>query len=260
MTQHSYGNYEKIKLTINDRPQGRVAFVSIDNKKKANSVSPVVIKNLHQVFFDLSHDSQLRAVVLGDPKEKGFCAGADITAMENLTPESGRTFISSLHDAINQIRNLPVPVIGCLKGYSFGAGLEIAAACDFRAGDSNLVIGMPEVKVGIPSVIEAALLPMLIGWGKAREMLLTGANYTAEEAYQMGFLQKLTAPEDLNQEIEAWLDHILESGPLAVRSQKSLMAKWEKLSLDDAITEGISQFGKSYETDEPKKMMAARLK
>ncbi len=258
MTEPSGERYQKIDLKIENRPLGRVAFVFIDNQAKANAISPAVIEDLQCAFDDLASDAQLRAVVLGGAGEKGFTAGADITVMETLDPQSARAFITSLHGAIDRIRNCPVPVIGRLHGYCFGAGLEIAAACDFRAGHENLVIGMPEVKVGIPSVIEAALLPLLIGWGKTREMLLTGASYSAAEAYQMGLLQKLSPPGDLDRGIETWLDHILESGPLAVRSQKALMAKWETMVPADAIDEGIAHFGAAYKTDEPKNMMTLR--
>ncbi len=260
MAEATGEGYEKVDLKIENRPHGRVAFVMIDNQAKANAVSPAVIEDLKRAFDDLALDAQLRAVVLGGAGEKGFTAGADITVMQTLDPQSARAFITSLHKTIDRIRSFPVPVIGRLHGYCFGAGLEIAAACDFRAGDDRLVVGMPEVKVGIPSVIEAALLPLLIGWGKTREMLLTGANFSASEAWQMGLLQKLASPGDLDREIETWLDHILKSGPLATRSQKALMAKWESMALADAIDEGIAHFGAAYETDEPKSMMERRLK
>jgi len=259
MSKQTYGSYEKVSLKIEDRPNGRVAFVSVDNPKQANALSPIVIANMLQAFEDLAVDDQLRAVVLGGGG-KGFSAGADISAMKTMNSQSGRAFITSLHGIINRIRTMPVPVIGQLHGYCFGGALEMVAVCDFRVGDESLVIGMPEVKVGIPSVIEAALLPNIIGWGKTREMLLTGANYNASEAYEMGLLQRLTKPGKMAEVVEEWLEHILESGPLAVRSQKALMAKWEKISLSDGIAEGINHFADSFQTSEPNDMLALRLK
>ena len=92
------------------------------------------------------------------------------------------------------------------------------------------------------------------------EMVLTGARYSAAEALEMGLLQRLTTPSDLDRVVETWLEHVLESGPLAVRSQKALLAKWESLPLDEAISEGITHFAAAYESDEPKSMMARRLK
>lgn len=260
MSETEHQAYEWIELQIENHPGGKIATVSIDNQAKRNAISPAVIADLQRVFQTLATDDELRVVILRGAGDKAFAAGADITVMRGLDPDKARAFITSLHLAIDAIRKLPVPVIGQLHGYCFGAAVEIAAACDFRIGDETLVIGMPEVKVGIPSVIEAALLPRLIGWGKAREMLLTGANYSAREAMDMGFLQKLTKPEDLEHQVRIRVDHILESGPLAVRSQKALLARWEDADLAEAIAAGIEHFGQAFETDEPGIMMASRLK
>src|SRR6185503_1106464 len=117
----------------------------------------------------------------------------------------------------------PVPVIGRVNGFCLGAGLEVAASCDFRAAADSAQFGMPEVVMGIPSVIEAALLPGLIGWGKTREMLLTGAMYSAAEALAMGFAQRVTPARELQEAVERWLEQICRATPEAVRSQKALM-------------------------------------
>ena len=114
----------------------------------------------------------------------------------------------------------------------------------------------PEVRVGLPSVIEAALLPMLIGWGKTRELLLTGANYAADEAFAMGFVEKLVPAERRNASVDDWLDQILQSGAVAVRSQKALISRWERLGIDAAIEAGIEHFAAAYESDEPARMIA----
>ena len=91
--------------------------------------------------------------------------------------------------------SLPVPVIARINGYALGAGLEVAAACDLRVASSNAVFGMPEVKVGIPSVVEAALLPGLIGWGRTRELLLFGENIDAATALAWGLVEQVVAPD-----------------------------------------------------------------
>ena len=119
---------------------------------------------------------------------------------------------------------------------------------------------MPEVRVGIPSVIEAALLPGLIGWGAAREMLLTGREYGAEEAAGIGFLQKVTAPAELDEAVNAWLDAILACGPAAVRTQKALLNRWQEAPLSDAVDMSIDAFAGSFETDEPARMLDRALK
>ena len=109
-------------------------------------------------------------------------------------PSAREGFITLVHRTCNALRELPVPVIARINGYALGAGLEVAAACDLRIASSNAVFGMPEVKVGIPSVVEAALLPGLIGWGRTRELLLWGENIDAQTALAWGFVEQVVEP------------------------------------------------------------------
>jgi enoyl-CoA hydratase len=175
--------------------------------------------------------------------------------MAELDETSAGSFISRLHDACAAIRNLPVPVIARINGYCLGAGLEIAASCDLRVAADHSTFGMPEVKVGIPSVIEAALLPRLIGWGKAAELIYTGESISAKEALVCGLVERVTPSDQLDQAVERWTEAILGAGPRGIRLQKALMREWERLPLDQAITRGIASFAAAYETDEPKSMM-----
>ncbi len=239
---------------------GRVARLFIDRAAKRNAIGPGVIAGLTDACAALAGDDDLRAVVLAGAGGRTFAAGADVNTMAGLTPDSARAFITALHEAIDAVRRLPVPVIAAIRGHCLGAAVELAAACDFRAGDTTAVVAMPEVRVGIPSVIEAALLPGLVGWGAAREMLLTGREYGAAEAAEIGFLQTVTAPPDLDAAIDAWLDAILACGPAAVRTQKALLNRWQEMSLSEAVAVSIDAFAASFETDEPARMLARALK
>lgn len=114
---------------------------------------------------------------------------------------------------------------------------------------------MPEVRVGIPSVIEAALLPGLIVWGKTREMLYTGRTFDAAEALASGLVEKVVGANELDATVETWLDGVCASAPKAVRAQKALIGKWQELTLEAAIKAGIGAFAEAYRTDEPGKLM-----
>ncbi|MCY4397475.1 MAG: enoyl-CoA hydratase-related protein [Rhodospirillaceae bacterium] len=252
------------RIDYEERPDGpgagRVARLSIDRAAKRNAIGPGVIAGLRSACAELEAADGLRAVVLAGAGGETFAAGADVNVMADLAPASARAFIASLHEAIDAVRRLPVPVIAKIRGHCLGAAVELAAACDFRAGDTTAVIAMPEVRVGIPSVIEAALLPGLIGWGAAREMLLTGRNYNAEEAARIGFLQRVTEPAELDAAVDGWLDAILACGPAAVRTQKALLNRWQELSLAEAVAVSIDAFARSFESDEPARMLAEALK
>ena len=251
------------RIDYEERPGGRVARLFIDRAAKRNAIGPGVIAGLKSACAELeavADEGGLRAVVLAGAGGETFAAGADVTVMAGLTPASARAFIASLHEAIDAVRRLPVPVIAAIRGHCLGAAVELAATCDFRAGDTTAVIAMPEVRVGIPSVIEAALLPGLIGWGAAREMLLTGREYGAAEAAEIGYLQKVTAPADLEATVDDWLDAILACGPAAVRTQKALLNRWQEMSLSEAVALSIDAFATSFEGDEPARMLAEALK
>ncbi len=238
---------------------GLVATVTMEHVGRFNAMNRAMIEGVKTTFEELSENDQLRAVDLAGAGEKAFIGGADINDLIALDPDTGAIFITRLHEAAAAIRATPVPVIGRMHGYCLGAGAEIAAACDFRIGDDSFVMGMPEVKVGLPSVIEAAIFPTIVGWGKTREMLLTSMTYDAPAALQMGFLENLVPVGKLDQAIDAVLDHICTAGPLAVRAQKALISEWERLSLKDGIERGVDYLAEAYRTDEPQRYMRSFL-
>src|SRR5205814_2605167 len=155
--------------------------------------------------------------------------GADINELAVLNSDSARDFITMVHRCCDGFRRLAAPVIARIDGWALGAGLELAAACDLRVASSRAMFGMPEVRVGIPSVVEAALLPLLIGHGRARRLLLTGQAIGAAEALAWGLVDVVAPPEALDGAIEDLARPILAAGPNAIRLQKSLILDWEEL-------------------------------
>jgi enoyl-CoA hydratase/carnithine racemase len=114
---------------------------------------------------------------------------------------------------------------------------------------------MPEVRIGIPSVVEAALLPQLIGWGRTRRLLLTGDPVDAATAFAWGLIEEVVAPDALDVAVERLLKPILSSGPAALRLQKELMLQWENLPVRGAVQAGIRSFRASFDGDEPQRMI-----
>ena len=192
--------------------------------------------------------------------DKAFIGGADIREMSALAgAEEGRRFITRLHKCCDAVRAIPVPTIARINGLALGGGLEIAAACDVRIAVESAVFGMPEVKLGIPSVIEAALLPMLIGWGRTRQILLFGENFSAQEALSWGLVNDLVSSSDLDNAVGRWLDQLLSCSPGAVRLQKQLIRSWEDMPLRAAIQAGIESFTTAIGSGEPSAAMRAFL-
>ena len=237
-----------------------VATVIIDNAARLNSLGSRLLRDFVEALALLSEDKGLRLVVVTGAGERAFVGGADIREMAEIDgPDAARAFITGVHKACAAVRASPVPVIARIQGYCFGAGLELAAACDFRIASETAELGMPEVRLGIPSVVEAALLPTLIGWGRTRRLLLTGETIDAECALSWGLVEEVTAADELDAAVEACVDDILACGPAAIRGQKALITAWETLPLGGAITAGIEAFADAYRTDEPARMMAEFL-
>lgn len=238
---------------------GRVVTVTVNNPAKRNILGLAGKQQLAGAFRKLAKDRLLRVVVLTGAGERSFLAGADLAEMKDLSvAEAGRLFTLT-HRACAAIRALPVPVIARINGYCFGAGMEIAASCDLRIGVTSAKFGMPEVRFGIPSGMEACLLPQLVGWGKTRELVYTGDHIDAQEAHRIGFLEKLVEPAALDSAVEQWVASILAGGPRAIRLQKALVRDWQRLPIDRAIAAGIRACTESRRTDEPQRLMQAFL-
>ncbi len=245
-----------ILLRRDRREHGVVAYLTINNARRLNAMNSTLMDAFIATMNELAAEEDLRAVVLSGAGPKAFIIGADINEMAAIkNAEQATAFITRLHRCCDAIRDLPVPVIARIHGYCFGGGLEMAAACDVRIASEAATFGMQEVKLGIPSVIEAALLPTLVGWGRAREIMLLGETFTAVEALEWRLIERVAPPSALDQAVEAWIGKLLTSAPRAVRLQKRLIRRWEDLPLAAAVQAGIDAFAEAYATDEPASAM-----
>lgn len=237
----------------------RVAHVALANPGKLNIVDRALMRELIAVTTQLSATADLRAVVLRGAGEKAFIGGADINEMAGLDTASAGDFITLLHEVCDGLRRLPVPVIARIDGYALGAGLEIAASCDLRIASERAILGMPEVRIGIPSVIEAALLPALIGWGRTRQLLLTGESISADEAQRWGLVERVVPAVALDGAVDGMLDAVLACGSNALRLQKELIRYWEDHTVSESVACGVTCFAEAWKSDEPRRLMRGFL-
>lgn len=247
----------RMSLRLDRRSGGTVAFLTIDNQAKLNTLDRALMTEFIAAVEGLAARDDLRALVLAGAGEKAFIGGASIPEMAALDRASAGAFITLVHRTSDCLRRLPVPVIARIDGYALGAGLEVAVSCDLRVASSRAKFGMPEVKVGLPSVVEAALIPHLIGFGRARELLMLGEVIDADTALRWGLVERVVAADALDREVEAVVAALLANGAQAVRRQKALMQAWEKLPADAAIAAGVDAFEGAFETDEPSRLLSA---
>lgn len=248
-----------IQTKFEETPKGVIARITINNQRKANTLNSAAIHALNTSLSDLDAKPDIALVILTGAGGKVFIGGADIKEMSTLNPESARSFITNLHHVCHKIRYLHAPVIARVNGLALGAGMELAAACDMVVAGHNAAFAMPEVRVGIPSVIDAALLPRILGVGLARDLVMTGRMLSATEAHVAGFVQRLAPENALDEAVQVVIDEILAGGRHAITLQKQLCNDWENNPLASSIQIGIESFAHSYDTAEPKTMMESFL-
>ena len=232
-----------------------IATVTINGAKSMNIIGSPEILALTDTLARLRDEPALRVLVLRGRDDRAFIGGADIAEMAALAPSTAEAFITRLKDLCEAVRHFPVPVIARLAGWCLGGGLEVAMACDLRLASTDSQYGMPEVKVGIPSVIHAALLPRLVGPAAASWLLLTGDTIDAAAALGHGLLHQVHAPDALDAAVQRLAGQLASLGPKVLRQQKRLLRDWEQLSLDDAIAASVAEFGLAFTTGEPQHHM-----
>jgi enoyl-CoA hydratase/carnithine racemase len=236
-----------------------IATVTLRAETSMNIVGSAAIGGLIEAVEALREEPAVRVLVLRGAGDRAFIGGADIREMAELEPASARAFIGRLRDLCEAVRTFPVPVVARLSGWTLGGGLEVAMACDLRVSSTEATYGMPEVKIGIPSVIHAALMPRLIGASRASWMLLTGETIDARTAHGWGLVHSLHEPDALDGAVHAAATQLAGLPPRAVRAQKRLLRAWEALPVDEAIEASVTEFGAAFETGEPRAAMEAFL-
>lgn len=261
-------------ITQNPLPSGgyvsHLHYVNEDVEKKRFFLDPPSIANLKAELEKAAAEVDIRALFL-----RSTISGADINYMKDIeTPEAAEEFIRSIDDLCSTIQKFPVPVIAVIEGACVGAGLEVAASCDIRLAikGEHTQFAMPEVRLGIPSVAQASLLPGLIGWTRAREILYFGGKFGVNSAQKWGLINYAIQAKDVETSLDKWEGRVDCTGPKAVRLQKELLMlsssftefyylanivqEWENVgTARPGIEASYKTFARAFETDEPKTMM-----
>lgn len=226
-------------------------------QKKTNILTPQFMEELAQVLISLDKDPEVKIIILTGNGAQSFIAGADIKTMQFLDVPGAIDFITKLHALIATIRNLDKLVIAAVNGHCFGGGLELAMGCDFLLAADNATFGMQEVALGIPSVIEAAMIPFLVGLSKTREWLYAGNVFSAQEAFDCRLVNRLVSPDYLIAEAMIWAKKFAQNPGHTLTIQKRLMNKWlENAGLEQSIKCGIDSFGLAYGYPDTKHRLA----
>ena len=236
-----------------------IATITINTPNRANVLSKSTMRELLHAFQELARDETVRAAIITGAGERVFIGGADIHELRELTPVSARIFIRELHTLIEQVRRVEKPVIAAVNGACLGAGMELAVGCDLIIASETATFGMPEIEIGIPSVIEAALFLNLVGTLRSKELLFTGDRWDATRAERYGLVNHIVPAQEVLPRARAICKRILQHSPLALALQKDLVNRWMTTDLETAIEYGINALGMAFTTNGPQEAMQAFL-
>lgn len=242
---------------VEDR--GRLRLVWLDRPRRRNALSVALIGALRETLEAAMTDAGVDGVVLC-ARGPHFSAGVDLTEMAAATEADILRLIGALRDLCATARRAPKVVVAAVQGGCVGGAFELAMAADLRVASEDAWFSLPEVRVGMPSVIDAALLVHHVGLGRAREVLLTGERVDARRALDWGLVNVLVAtPEEVVAAAAALVARVTVNDAAAIASQKALIEEWLDLPLSEAIQRSCGALGRAFATGEPQRLCAERV-
>ncbi|MDB2097437.1 short-chain-enoyl-CoA hydratase, partial [Clostridium paraputrificum] len=237
-----------------------LAIVTINRPKALNALNSETLKDIDAVLENLENDSNIYAVILTGAGEKSFVAGADIAEMRDLNEEQGKEFGMLGNKVFRRLEKLDKPVIAAISGFALGGGCELSMACDIRIASERARFAQPESGLGItPGFGGTQRLPRIVGLGKAKEMIYTGAMVKADEALRIGLVNKVVPLENLMYEARAMANAIIVNAPVAVKLCKDAIDRGMQVDIDRAIEIEAEDFGKCFSTEDQTEGMTAFL-
>jgi len=249
-------NYQNITLKHEDK----TAIVRINRPNKLNALNRDTIQELHEALTELQNDEDVAVVILTGSGEKAFVAGADIAEFAEYSVKEGQDLAAKGQALLfNVVENFPKPVIAAVNGFALGGGLELAMAAHFRTASTSAKMGLPETSLGvIPGYGGTQRLAQLVGKGKAMEMIMTAGMINAEEAYRLGLVNHVFAPEDLLEETQKLASKICNNSTVAIKAAIEAVNAGFSHDKDGFATE-IQAFGEAFGTEDFKEGTQAFL-
>ena len=197
---------------------GAVAVITVNRPKILNALNSQTLDELRRAILELKHDDGVRAVVLTGGGEKSFVAGADINELSVLTPAAGREHAVAGQHVLDLVEHMGKPVIAAINGYALGGGCELAMACTIRIAADTAKLGQPEINLGlIPGYAGTQRLSRIVGRGRALELLLTGDQISAAEAWRLGLVNRVVPAAELMNEAKKRAAALAAKPPVAIR-------------------------------------------
>lgn len=250
-------DFQNLLLDVKDR----IATVTINRPKSLNALNAATLTELSNAFDRIKEQGdKVGAIIITGSGDKAFVAGADIVEMHTMNTIQARELSRLAHTAYGKIESMSQIVIAAINGYALGGGTELASACDIRYASTKAKFGQPEVTLGIiPGFGGTQRLTRLVGRGKAKEMIASGEMIGAEEAQEIGLVEKVVKPDQLMVEAKNLATKIMSNGPIAVSMAKYVIDRAADLPLDTAISFETQLWSETFSTADQKEGMKAFL-
>ncbi len=238
--------------------EGSIGLLTINRPKVLNALNRETMTEISKVVGKIATDPEVAVLIITGAGEKSFVAGADISEMRTLSALEGRSWSKFRQATFNAIENLPQPVIAAVNGYALGGGCELAMSCDIRIASEKAKFGQPEVLLGVVAAFAGTQrLPRLVGKGRAKELLFTGDQIDAAEAYRIGLVNKVVPDSELLTAAKALAAKIISRSPVAVQLCKAAVNEGLDMDLESGQAYEAEVFGLCFATADQKEGMNA---
>lgn len=233
-------NDPAIPSIIVERRNG-VGWITFDRPEASNALT---LSDCDAIVETLEgfRDTPPSAVVFTGRGDRAFSGGMHRSGLSQLSPASAKEFIKKSEELLGAIRTAPFPTVSAINGHCFGTGFGVAVATDIRIAASGAIFGLPELPVGLPCVCDIALLQQYVGLARAKEMILTGRPYSADQMVDFGFVNQVVPAKDLAAAVDRYLEDITRHDPIALAAQKQMFEVWQNTHLVDGVRQSLDIF------------------
>ncbi len=248
--------YKNLLFAVEDG----VATITFNRPKALNAMNSETMGELKDAVERCKNDDAIKVVILTGAGDKSFVAGADIAEMKDLRPKEALAFMELGHETLRALETLPKPSIAAVNGFALGGGTEISMSCDMRFASEAARFGQPEILIGlIPGWGGTQRLARLIGLGRAKELIMGGAQIDAKRAYELGLVNQVFPPDQLMEATKKFARRLAGMPGFALKMAKHAMNYGYDLSLDNANRLEMECCAQCFSTDDQKEGMGALL-
>jgi enoyl-CoA hydratase/carnithine racemase len=250
-------------IILKDRPEAGIVVLTLNRPASMNSLNTKLVSAIKNEMDEAAFDNSIRVIIITgagpqEGKKASFSSGADLMERRTMSDDDVKRFIAAIRESMTSIENVPMPVIAAINGFALGGGLEIALAADLRIASANAVMGLTETSLAvIPGGGGTQRLPRIVGLGKAKELIYTARQIDAQEALEIGLVNRVVEPSDLMEASLFLAREIAANGPVAIQQTKFAINYGSEVSLSMALSLESRAYEKTLATKDRREALAA---